>query len=197
MRKIQNYDHKNDSSSSSFPTNVKKKEKLEILKLRKSFILSGGKGGLPILIINKLWFLDSYLLKYTLNLFYSAMGGSSHGTIVKNKTDFHSEKQQQQKTKREREREEEEEDEEKKEKKVLAFAKSMQISPHFRLCIVTTNDQTNKPKVPPDTEYLLRRPLCALRDTNSYLLPSQCSFFIPRTFASFPSYLYPILVRSG
>ena len=59
------------------------------------------------------------------------MGGSSHGTIVKNKTDFHSEKQQQQKTKREREREEEEEDEEKKEKKVLAFAKSMQISPHF------------------------------------------------------------------
>ena len=101
MRKIQNYDHKNDSSSSSFPTSVKNKEKLEILKLRKGFILNDGKGGLPIVIINKLWFLDSYLLKYTLNLFYSAMGGSSHGTIVKNKTDFHSEKQQQQKTERE------------------------------------------------------------------------------------------------
>ena len=104
MRKIQNYDHKNDSSSSSFPTSVKNKEKLEILKLRKGFILNDGKGGLPIVIINKLWFLDSYLLKYTLNLFYSAMGGSSHGTIVKNKTDFHSEKQQQQKTERERRR---------------------------------------------------------------------------------------------
>ena len=54
MRKIQNYDHKNDPSSSSFPTNVKNKEKLGILKLRKSFIFNGGKGGLPILIINKL-----------------------------------------------------------------------------------------------------------------------------------------------
>ena len=88
------------------PLMSRTREKLGILKLRKSFILNGGKGGLLILIINKLWFLDSYLLKYTLNIFYSAMHSSSHGTIVKNKTDFHSGKQQQQKKKkRERERE--------------------------------------------------------------------------------------------
>ena len=53
-----------------------------------------------LLLINS--FLDSYLLKQY--LLYSAMGSSSHGTIVKNKADFHSEKQQQwKKKKRERE----------------------------------------------------------------------------------------------
>ena len=121
---------------------------------------------------------------------------------MKNKADFHSEKQQQWKKKRERERErkrerEEEEEEGKKEKKVLAFAKSIQISPHFRLCIVTTDDQTNKPKG--TTRHMVsseKIPLCPEGyQLVSFVLSMQ--YFIPGMFALFPSYLYPVLVCSG
>ena len=128
------------------------------------------------------------------------MGSSSHGTIVKHKADFHSEKQQQRKKKRERERkrEREEEEEGKKEKKnVLAFAKSTQISPHFQLCIVTTDDQTNKPKgTTRHTASSQKIPLCPEGyQLISFVLSMQ--YFIPGMFALFPSYLYPVLVRSG
>lgn len=98
---------------------------------------------------------------------------------------------------REREREKEEDEEGKKEKKVLAFAKSVQISPHFQLCIVTTDDQTNKPKgTTRHTVSSEKIPLCP----EGYQLISfalSMQYFIPRMFALFPSYLYPALVRSG